>query len=73
MKYTFNLKTTVDIPKETVFVLLYVKKSGQTGVYPISKILNQNYKHLKAEVLGKGIRTFITANIITLDPVKNNN
>ena len=60
---------SVDIPKNTKYVLLYTKKCGDTAVYPISEIIRQDGQHLLAEIIGKGPRNFISNRIITLNPV----
>lgn len=69
MKYNMNFSMKVEVPDETKYVLLYTKRNGNTGVYPISEIIRQNGQHLLAEVLGKGPRTFINERIINLSPV----
>lgn len=70
MKYKLKLETTVEIPEDSKYVLLYTKQSGETKVYPIAKIINQNNKYLRADVIDKGPRTFISNRIITLNPVE---
>lgn len=69
MKYELQLTSTIDIPDSTKYVLLYTKQSGETKVYPIVKIINQNNKRLLAEIADGGIRTFISNRIVTLNPV----
>lgn len=70
MKFKLQLTSNVEIPNETKYVLLYTKKSGETKVYPIAKIINQNHKYLRADIIGSGPRTFINSRIITLNPVE---
>lgn len=70
MKYTLTLTSKVEVPNNTKYVLLYTKRSGETKVYPISKIINQDSRYLRAEIIGKGPRTFFNNKIITLNPVE---
>ena len=71
MKYTIKLESTVDIPKESRWVLIYERKDGRTNVYPVSEILHQDHRLLKANIIGKGVRSFITSKIIDLSKVNN--
>lgn len=68
MKY--QLSFTINIPEETKYILYYTKKSGETKFYPISELITQDNKYLKAEVLGSGPRTFINERIINMQPIK---
>lgn len=73
MKYKLHLTSSVEIPNNTKYVLLYSKKStNETKLYPLSEIIIQNNKLLKAEVIGSGIRSFLNNRIVVLTPVKEN-
>ena len=70
MKYKLKLQYDIDVPNDSKYILLYTKKNGETKFYPISEIIVQNNRYLRAEVIDKGPRTFINERIINLSPVK---
>ncbi len=69
MKYTVKLETVVNVPDDSKYVLIYTKKNGDTKAYGIAEIINQNNKYLRANVINKGPRTFISNRIVNLSPV----
>lgn len=65
-----NITTDLDVPADTKYILTYYKKSNnQTAIYPISRLIMHNGKYMRAEVLGRGIRTFVNERILSLNPV----
>lgn len=71
MKYTVKLESTIDVPDDTVYILYYQKKTGERSFYPIKKILSHNGRYMRAEILGKGPRTFINEKILSLNHIEN--
>ena len=71
MKYQLKLTSNVEVPDNTKFVLFYTKKTGESKIYALSDIINQDNKYLRANVINSGPRTFFNNKIITLQPVNN--